>query len=120
MIAFSPTTRIFVYTGATDMRKGFSGLSGLVKQHFQIDLFTGHLFVFFNRRRDYVKILAWDKDGLSIWSKRLERGTFEKLAQSTDGDFEIDSAELVMMLRGVQIEGTQRRKRYSIGEQQAA
>lgn len=120
MIAVAPTTRIFVYTAATDMRKGFCGLSGLVKEHFEVDLFSGHLFVFFNRKRDYVKILAWDSDGLSIWSKRLERGTFEKLSRSLDGDFEIDSAELVMMLRGVQIEGTVRRKRYSIDREQAA
>lgn len=120
MIAIAPTTRIFVCTAATDMRKGFCGLSGIVKEHFQVDLFSGHLFVFFNRRRDYVKILAWDNDGLSIWSKRLERGTFEKLTCSTDGDFEIDSAELVMMLRGVQIEGAQRRKRYSIDSGKAA
>jgi transposase len=102
------------------MRKGFCGLSGLVKEHFDVDLFSGHLFVFFNRKRDYVKILAWDNDGLSIWSKRLERGTFEKLTETADGDFEIDSAELVMMLRGVQIEGTHRRKRYSIDRGQAA
>ena len=102
------------------MRKGFCGLAGLVKQHFKVDLFSGHLFVFFNRRRDYVKILAWDNDGLSIWSKRLESGTFEKLARNIDGDFEIDSAELVMMLRGVQIQGTQRRKRYSIDSGKAA
>lgn len=120
MIAPSPTTRVFVYTDATDMRKGFCGLSGLVKEHFKVDLFSGHLFVFFNRRRDYVKILAWDNDGLSIWSKRLERGTFEKLTRTVDGDFEIDSAELVMMLRGVQIEGTLRRKRYSIDPSKAA
>lgn len=120
MISLSPTTRIFVYTDATDMRKGFCGLSGLVKEHFKVDLFSGHLFVFFNRRRDYVKILAWDTDGLSIWSKRLERGTFEKLTRTAGGDFEIDSAELVMMLRGVQIEGTLRRKRYSIDSGKAA
>lgn len=120
MIALSPTTRIFVYTGTTDMRKGFCGLSGLVKEHFQVDLFTGHLFVFFNRRRDYVKILAWDSDGLSVWAKRLERGTFEKLSRTVHGDFEIDSAELVMMLRGVQIEGTHRRKRYSLEHKQVA
>ena len=86
----------------------------------QVDLFSGHLFVFFNRRRDYVKILAWDHDGLSIWSKRLERGTYEKLTRTDDGNIEIDSAELVMMLRGVQIEGTQRRKRYSIDPGKAA
>ena len=120
MIAISPTTRIFVCTDATDMRKGFCGLSGLVNALFQVDLFSGHLFVFFNRKRDYVKVLAWDKDGLSIWSKRLERGTFEKLTRSSDGDLEIDSAELIMMLRGVQIEGTQRRKRYSIDSGKAA
>lgn len=120
MIAIAPTTRIFVYTAATDMRKGFCGLSGLVKEHFNIDLFSGHLFVFFNRKRDYVKILAWDNDGLSIWSKRLEGGTFEKLTRCADGNFEIDSAELVMMLRGVQIEGTHRRKRYSIESREAA
>lgn len=120
MIAFSPTTRIFVYDAPTDMRKGFCGLSGLVKEHFDVDLFDGHLFVFFNRRRDYVKILAWDQDGLAIWSKRLERGTFEKLMRDRDGNLEIDSAELVMMLRGVQIEGTVRRKRYSLDATQAA
>lgn len=120
MITLAPTTRIFVYTDATDMRKSFNGLSGLVKEHFQIDLFSGHLFVFFNRKRDYVKILMWDSDGLALWSKRLERGTFEKLTRTTDGHFEIDSAELVMMLRGVQIEGSHRRKRYSIDSGKAA
>ncbi len=120
MIALTSNTRIFVYTDPTDMRKSFNGLSGLVKQHFQVDLFSGHLFAFFNRKRDYVKILMWDKDGLSLWSKRLESGTFEKLVTDQEGNFEIDSAGLVMMLRGVQIEGTQRRKRYSIDRGKAA
>ena len=66
------------------------------------------------------KILMWDQDGLSLWSKRLESGTFEKITGSDDGDFEIDAAELIMMLRGVQIQGTHRRKRYRIDEQAAA
>ncbi|MCA9136517.1 MAG: IS66 family insertion sequence element accessory protein TnpB [Planctomycetales bacterium] len=120
MIALAANTRIFVYTDPTDMRKSFNGLSGLVKEHFDIDLFSGHLFVFFNRKRDYVKILMWDNDGLSLWCKRLESGTFEKLVHQEQGSFEIDSAGLVMMLRGVQIEGTPRRKRYSIKQPQAA
>lgn len=55
MIAMASTTRVFVYTEPTDMRKSFNGLSGLVKEHFKVDLFSGHLFVFFNRRRDYVR-----------------------------------------------------------------
>jgi len=120
VIALASTTRIFVYADPTDMRKSFNGLSGLVKEHFQVDLFSGHLFVFFNRKRDYVKILMWDNDGLSLWSKRLEAGTFEKLISAEQGTFEIDSAGLVMMLRGVQIEGTARRKRYSIDRDKAA
>lgn len=120
MIALAPNTRIFVYTESTDMRKSFNGLSGIVKEHFHVDLFSGHLFVFFNRRRDYVKILAWDKDGLALWSKRLEVGTFEEMVSSEQGSFEIDSAKLVMMLRGIQIEGTPRRRRYSIDPPKAA
>ena len=93
MIAIAPSTWIFVCTASTDMRKGFCGLSGLVKQHFKIDLLSGHLFLFFNGRRDHVKILSWDIDGLSIWSWRLESGSFERLNRSTDGHFYIDSAE---------------------------
>ena len=120
MISVAPGHRIFVYTEPTDMRKSFNGLSGIVTQHFEVDLFAGHLFVFFNRKRDFVKILMWDQDGLSLWSKRLESGTFEKLNRNTTGNLEIDSAELVMMLRGVQIEGSRRRKRYSINDQKAA
>lgn len=120
MIALTSTTRIFVYTEPTDMRKSFNGLSGIVKEHFDVDLFSGHLFVFFNGRRDYVKILMWDNDGLSLWSKRLESGTFERLVTKEQGSLEIDSAGLVMMLRGVQIAGTRRRKRYSIARENAA
>lgn len=120
MISVASGTRIFVYTQPTDMRKSFNGLSGIVTEYFDIDLFSGHLFVFFNRKRDYVKILMWDQDGLSLWAKRLESGSFEKLSRDAEGNFEIDSAELVMMLRGVQIEGSLRRKRYSIDEPKAA
>jgi transposase len=119
MIAIAPITRIFVYTEATDMRKSFNGLSGIVKEHFKVDLFSGHLFVFFNRKRDYVKILMWDNDGLALWSKQLQSGSFEKLIATERGSFEIDSAGLIMMLRGVQIEGTLRRKRYSIDVENA-
>ena len=120
MISLTSTTRIFVCTKPTDMRKSFDGLSGIVKEYFKADLFSGHLFVFFNRRRDYVKILSWDGDGLSLWCKRLESGTFEKLVTQKEDSFEIDSAGLVMMLQGVQIKGTPRRKRYTIGREDAA
>lgn len=94
MISIASGTRIFVYTGIADMRKSFNGLSGLVNERLKTDLFSRHLFVFFNRTRTYVKILAWDQDELSSWSKRLESGTFEKIAGGDCADFEIDGAVL--------------------------
>ena len=65
MLSLSNHTRIFVYSGPTDMRKGFNGLSGLVAEHFDVELLSGHLLVFCNRSRDRIKLLYWDNDGLA-------------------------------------------------------
>ena len=73
----SAAVRVFLCTRPTDMRKSFDGLSGLVQECFGEDLLTGHLFLFLNRRRDRLKILYFDRDGLAIWYKRLESGSFE-------------------------------------------
>jgi len=70
----SAAVRVFLCTRPTDLRKGFDGLSGLVQDCFSQDLLTGHLFLFLNRRRDRIKILYFDRDGLVIWYKRLLGG----------------------------------------------
>lgn len=111
MIALSTSVRIFVFNQHTDMRKSFNGLSGLVNQHFDDQLLTGHLFLFVNRRRDHLKILYFDKDGLAIWYKRLEAGTFQ-LPRSEQESVEIDRTELAMLLSGIDLNSAQRRKRY--------
>jgi transposase len=111
MLAISSHTRIFVFSEATDMRKSFHGLSGLVAEHFEVDLLSGHLFLFFNRRRDCIKILAWEHDGLQIWYKRLESGTYQMLSPS-NGSMEIDSVQLSMLLSGIDLNSAKRRKRY--------
>ena len=78
MLSFPQTVRIFLHADAVDLRKGFDGLSGLVSQAFpEQDLLSGHLFLFLNRRRDRIKMLHWDADGLVIWYKRLEAGSFQ-------------------------------------------
>jgi transposase len=64
--------RVFLCTQPTDMRKGFDGLTGLVREGCGQDPLTGHLFLFLNRRRDRIKILFWDHDGLVIWYKKHE------------------------------------------------
>ena len=67
---------ILLYDQAVDMRKSFEGLSALVEAAFPGKLLTGSLFLFLNRRRNLIKILAWEGDGFAIWYKRLEQGTF--------------------------------------------
>ena len=77
MIMLPSAVRIFLCTRPTDLRKSFDGLTGLVQECFGQDPLTGHLFLFLNRRRDRIKILYFDRDGLAIWYKRLEVGSFQ-------------------------------------------
>jgi transposase len=107
------SVRIFLCRQPTDMRKSFDGLMGLVEQVFGENPLSGHLFLFLNRRRDRIKILVWDRDGLCIWYKRLEAGTFEVLASQQPGDaLELSSTDLALLLQGVDVATARRRKRY--------
>jgi transposase len=114
------SVRVFVCTRATDMRKSFDGLLGLVREFLSQDPLSGHLFLFFNRRRDRVKILFWQPDGLVIWYKRLEAGTFQKLdlnsgaaRSSGPAGLELTATDLALLLGGIDLTTAQRRKRYA-------
>jgi transposase len=96
------------------MRKSFDGLHTLVRQVFQLDPLDGHLFLFVNRRGDRVKILWWDRDGLALYYKRLEAGTYQLPIVPEDAQgIEIDATQLAMLLGGVDLQSAKRRKRYS-------
>jgi transposase len=84
MLSFASGMKIFVYTRATDMRKGFNGLSGIVRSEFQADPADGSLFLFINRRRDRMKLLHFDGGGYWLYYRLLEAGTFEEL-KANDG-----------------------------------
>ena len=115
MISLKADTRIFVAMGATDMRKGFDGLCGVVSGVLRQDPLSGHLFLFVNRRRDKLKILYWDGDGLAIWYRRLEQGTFQMPTFSESSAVaELRSDDLIMLLRGIDYSNVLRRKRFSI------
>ena len=115
MLSIAAGTRIFFAAGATDMRKGFDGLQGIVSGVLEQDPLSGHLFLFINRRRDKLKILYWDVDGLAIWYRRLEQGTFQVPQVADDAkSAEIRSEDLAMLLRGIDYHNVRRRKRYSI------
>ena len=90
MLTIPGNARIFLCDYPVNMRKSFEGLSSLVEQLFPGELLSGSLFIFLNRRKDHMKVLFWDKDGLIIWFKRLEKGSFnwkwgEKASLSVNG-----------------------------------
>lgn len=114
MLSIPANVRVYLCTTPTDMRKSFDGLHTLVRQVFKLDPLDGHLFLFVNRRGDRVKILWWDRDGLALFYKRLEAGTYQLPAASDDAQgVEIDATHLAMLLSGVDVESAKRRKRYS-------
>lgn len=111
MLSIPPTVPIFLYTRPTDLRKGFDGLSGLVRKEFRADPLDGSLFLFINRRRDRLKILHFDGTGFWLYYKLLEAGTFEVIA-SEGACAQLDSVQLAMLLGGVSLGSMKRRKRY--------
>jgi len=114
MIQFPASVRVYLCLTACDMRKSFDGLHALVREHLELDAFTGHLFVFAGRRRDRIKILYWNRDGFAIWSKRLEEGTYA-IALGESGEErrrEITAEELGALLSGIDLSTATRRKRY--------
>jgi transposase len=113
MISLPHAVRVFLHTPPTDLRKGFDALSGLVTTAFAQDPTSGHLFLFVNRRRDRLKILYWDRDGLAIWYKRLETGSFQIPAVSHDAaSIEMSPTQLSLILSGIDINSARQRKRY--------
>jgi transposase len=114
MISLPPTVKIFLATQPADMRKSFDGLKALVEEFLDEDPLSGHLFVFRNRRGDRLKILYWDRDGLAIWYKRLEIGSFRFPRPADDKACRVDvtPADLAMLLDGVDLSSVRRTKRY--------
>lgn len=113
MISAPSAVRIFAYALPTDMRKSFDGLHAIVTNEFTMDVMGGDYFVFFNRSLDRCKILMWDRDGLVVWAKRLERGCFQRPLDAANGlSIEIDATTLSMILGGADLRNGKRRQRY--------
>lgn len=112
MISLPTRGDIFLYNAPTDMRKSFDGLTGIVRSELGREPTDGSLFLFLNRRQDRVKMLFWEGDGFVLVYKRLERGTFERIARE-GASARIDATELAMLLGGVSLKTVKRRKRWS-------
>ena len=115
MLLSSAQTKVYLALGNTDMRKAINGLSILVQESMDLDPFSGHLFVFCNRRRNILKILYWDRNGFCLWSKRLEKHFF-RWPESNEEVIKIDQRELMWLVDGLEInqQKAHRRLSYSV------
>jgi len=111
LLNLGANTRFFIALDPVDMRGSFDALGGHVR-HLPADPLDGHVYLFFNRRRRLLKALWWDRTGWAIFSKRLERGTFE-LPSAAAGvrQVAVDPAQLTMILEGIDL-SARRRRRY--------
>ena len=100
MIAVPKGMQIWIVAGVTDLRRGFTGLAGMVQTALEQNPFSGQVFVFRGKRGDLIKILWWDGDGLCLLAKRLERGRFI-WPQAANGTVSLTPAQLAMLLEGI-------------------
>ena len=114
MLSLPPSVRLFVATEVVDGRKGPDSLMTLVRDVLGHDIFEGHLFVFFTRRRDRVRIVYWDRNGIAMWTKRIEQGRF-RWGTAGEGDARVrsvEAAELGLILEGIDLRGARKRPRW--------
>ena len=113
MITITSHLQFYLYPPATDMRKSFDGLSGIVTSLLARDPRSGEVYIFLNRRRDRMKLLLWDKTGFWLFYKRLEQGTFQLPPHTTqETAVDLPYAELLLILEGIDLSSIKRRPRY--------
>ena len=103
MVVSPANTKVYLAAGFTDMRKAINGLSVLVEAQLELDPFSGHLFVFCNRRRNMIKVLYWDRNGFCLWHKRLEKHRF-RWPESWDQVVQLDQRQLNWLLDGLEVQ----------------
>lgn len=113
MLGLSANLRYFICCQAIDMRNGFDGLAGIVRNHLNQNPVSGDVFIFINRTRSHIKLLYWDGDGFALFYKRLERGRYA-LISTSETSRQIKREELTMLLEGLSFEKMKRSKRYQI------
>ena len=115
MLSFGETSRVFIAREPVDFRRQFDGLCAVARDDLELDPFSGHLFVFFNKRRDRIKILVWQHNGFWLHYKRLERGTFEMIGRldAEEPSIEVDARQMRMLLDGIDVETSRFRPHFA-------
>ena len=112
MLHLSSTCQYYFYNQPTDMRKGFDSLCGIVTHHMQLNVLSGSIFIFINKRCNQIKLLLWEGDGLSLYYKRLEKGKYEQ--PGINDDLRITAQQLQLILQGIQLKSVKMKKRFSM------
>lgn len=119
MLLTPGSVRVWLCTGATDMRKSYNGLSAMVKRELGDNPLSGEMFVFVNRKRNQMKILYFDGDGYALWCKRLEQGQFV-IPDTSVTKKPLNYGELQCLLYGIDWQNARRYKRFSLAQNTAA
>jgi transposase len=114
VLSLPPSVRLYVATQPVDGRKGPDSLMALVRDVLRQDPLSGHLFIFFSKRCDRVRIVYWDRNGFAMWTKRLEKGRFRPTfcADGRLSSIVIEAAELALIVEGIELAGAKRRPRW--------
>jgi transposase len=113
VLSLPPSVRLFMATQPVDGRKGVDSLMVLVRDVLKHDPLSGHLFVFFSRRCDRVRVVYWDRTGFAMWTKRLERGRFRPtFADGRLNATTIEAAQLALIVEGIDLAGARHRPRW--------
>lgn len=113
MLSLPPSVRTFVATQPVDGRKGVDSLAAMIRSAFLADPLSGHLYVFFSRRLDRVRIIYWDRNGFAMWTKRLERGRFHPpILDGAPSLKSVEAAQLSLILEGIDLAGARHRPRW--------
>jgi transposase len=113
MLSLPSSVRIYFFAAPADMRKGFDGLSALVKAA-ELNEYSGHLFVFVSRRGDRVKVLTWERGGFVLWYKRLEQGRFRRPQIAANASkVQLEPDQLTLLIEGIDLQSVRRPKRWT-------
>jgi transposase len=112
VLSLGGNQRVFLCRNAVDFRKAHDGLCSIIRDQFGDDPFSGDIFAFFNRAKDRIKLVLWDRNGFWLFYKRLEKGTFP-FAVSGGGRIEIEQGELTMILEGIEWKKAKKSSRFS-------
>jgi len=115
VLSLAPAARIFLCREPVDFRKAHDGLVAIIRDHLGEDIFAGGVFVFLNKRSDRIKLIEWDRNGLWLHYKRLEKGTFRWASPGAQEKVSMTRAELSMLLEGIDLKAGRMRPHFAAG-----